>query len=129
MKLISLLLLAALFSREAVAVDFLTKGTPATQDGYLFSVAEEQQLRLLTQDDTYEKALNTQLTNQNSVLQSNATIEEARISNLQAGLDTETKLALDAQNSSTLRNVLYFSAGILAGFLSVYAASKAFYHN
>jgi hypothetical protein len=129
MKLISLLLLAALFSREAVAVDFLTKGTPATQDGYLFSVAEEQHLRLLTQDDIYEKALIHQLTNQNVVLQANATIEEQRITNLQTGLDTETKLALDAQNSSTLRNVLYFSAGILAGFLSVYAASKAFYHN
>lgn len=123
MKLTSLLVLA-LFSTQAFAVDFVTKGTPASQDGYLFSVAEEQKLRLLTQDDDYEKALNIQLTAQNSVLQSNYAVEEQRITNLQTGLDAETKLAVDAQSSNTLRDVLLFGGGLVAGFLSVWAAKQ-----
>ena len=128
MKLISLLLLM-LLSTEAFAVDFLKAGDKAANDGYLFSVSEEQKLRLTDQDNNYNKALNIQLTNQNAVLQANASLEEQRISNLKLGLDNETKIAEDAQNSSTLRNVLLFGGGILIGFISVYAASKTLYHN
>ena len=124
-----ILLLLALYSTNAIAVDFLPAGSKTANDGYLFSVPEEQKLRLLTQDNDYEKALNIQLTNQNSALQSNATTEEERIANLKTGMDAETKIAQDAQSSSTLRNALLFGGGLLVGLFSAYAASKALYHN
>lgn len=127
MRLLAYCLLT-LYSTNAVAVDFLKQGAPAANDGYLFSVKEEQQLRLIDQTNTYNAALNIQLTNQNKVLMDNASLDEQRLSNLKTGFDQSNKDAQEAVESSRWKDFAIFGLGVLAGFFSVYAASKTF-HN
>lgn len=123
--IIFLLLLSLVLPSNVFAVDFLTKGTPAPYDGYLFNPTEERQIRLINEEYKYNKELNLALQTQNAAYKEHWDIQEQRIQNLQNSNKKLADTAIDAQDSSLLHNVVLFGGGVVTAIMAAYIASQA----
>ena len=106
MKILTIILISVLLSAPTFAVTPLKKGQPAPETGYLFSKAEEKQLR----KNNEQRKLLEKLSFKQSELIKN---QHEQISILKS----ERKL-------STLQKTVYFIGGVFATGMSVYLAGK-----
>jgi hypothetical protein len=109
----ALLILALLtISLNSFAVDYLKRGEPSKQDGFLFNPEEEVQLRQMDQDNLTLKDLNL--------------LQDEKIKVLsEQNLIVSTSLAtIEARTS--FNKYLYFAFGFISSSLVIYGSAKIY---
>jgi hypothetical protein len=117
-KLVALILLISSPVFGDVNVQYLTKGTPAGFDGYLFTPSMEQSFRLTDAQLDYQKQINAELTSVNLSYQDEVSVANERINNQQAEIKE-----LNAKVNPFFGKEFYFVLGaVLSGLIgySVY---------
>lgn len=117
-KLVALILLISTPVFGDTNVQYLTKGSPAAFDGYLFTPGMEQSFRLTDAQLDYQKQINAELTAVNLSYQDEVNVMNERITNQQAEIKE-----LNSKVNPFFGKEFYFVLGaVLSGLIgfSVY---------
>jgi predicted nucleic acid-binding OB-fold protein len=97
---------------NSFAVDYLKQGEPSKQDGFLFNLKEEVQLRQISEDNLTLKDLNLLQDEKIKVLQEQNVIVSTQLATVEA--------------RTGFNKYLYFALGFVSSSLVIYTSAKIY---
>lgn len=103
---------------------YVTKGTPAPQDGYFLTVPKAQDLRRRLVQDENLKLINQSLYESIELYKSQVKLSEERVKVAVERNDELSKNLIAERSTSTWERIVWFSLGVIATSAAVWAGTK-----